>query len=82
MKILTVKKGLGNKVNTEFKKHYATLEQAQSAMKSEYLKDKISLEKLAVQGFNYDNWLYKFSNRKWIVQDGNLWLRTYEIQSI
>ena len=33
MEILTVKKGLGSKVNTEFEKHYATLDQAQEAMK-------------------------------------------------
>lgn len=82
MEILTVKKGLGSKVNTEFEKHYATLDQAQEAMKNEYLKDKAKIEKLAAQGFNFDNWLRKLSNRKWIVQDGSLWLQTYEIQSV
>lgn len=82
MEILTVKKGLGGRVNTEFSKQYATLEQAQEAMRAEYLKDKLSLEKLAVQGFNFKNWLRKLSNRKWVVQDGKLWLRTYEIKSV
>ena len=82
MEILTVKKGLGSKVNTEFEKPYATLNQAQEAMKNEYLKDKAKIEKLATQDFNFDNWLRKLSNRKWIVQDGRLWLRTYEIQSV
>ena len=82
MEILTVKKGLGSKVNIEFEKHYATLDQAQEAMKNEYLKDKAKIERLATQGFSFDNWLRKLSNRKWIVQDGRLWLRTYEIQSV
>ena len=82
MEILTVKKGLGSKVNTEFEKRFVTLDQAQKAMKNEYLKDKVKTEKLAIQGFNFDNWLYKSSDYKWIVKDNKLWLRTYEIQSV
>lgn len=82
MEILTVKKGLGNKVNTKFEKRFATLDQAQKAMKKEYLKDKAKIEKLAIQGFNFNNWLYKSSNYKWIVKDNKLWLRTYEIKNV